>query len=264
MLLKFRKERLKDGKFRGFYSVRYLLGSDGLTSLHFYLLQIGQKVEILLMYGPLLVLRNILEGNNRFRGWFELHVLPLTIIRKHGVLHYNQMYINDMVIFQNISRFVDIDLHHSFVGLAGVHLNRPVLPVCVHLQHALPSLLLPDLQRAASWGRDDDHGLVGVVFVHGFADIEAILMGNVVILPQFLTVKVLLLNLSIDACDIEIDPLLFRIQFLQFLAHVHNLPLDLRVFVAANPLYGVFLQFLNIIDALEHIGDVVNPPLLHA
>lgn len=98
------------------------------------------------MYGPLLVLSDILEANNRFRRWFKLHFLPLTIIRKDRVLHYNQIYINDMVIFQNISRFVDIDLHHSFVRLTGVHLNRSVFAIRVHLQHALPSLLLPHLQ----------------------------------------------------------------------------------------------------------------------
>ena len=89
-------------------------------------------------------------------------------------------------------------------------------------------------------------------------------MGNVVILPQLLTIEVLLLYLSIYACDVQIDPLLFRVQLLQLLAHVHDLSLDLRVFVAADPLNRVFLQFLNIIDALEHVGDIVDTPLLHA
>ena len=88
-----------------------------------------------------------------------------------------------MVIFQNISRFVDIDLHDSLVRLAAVHLNRPILAVRVHLQHALAALLLAHLQGGPARGGDDDHGLIGVVFVHGFADVEAILMGDVVVLP---------------------------------------------------------------------------------
>lgn len=102
-LLKFRKERLKDGKLGCFYSIRYLLGSNGLTSKHFYLLQISEEVEIFLVNGPLLVLGDILEGDNRFCGRFELHFLPLGIIGEGGILHYNQICINDMVIFQNIS-----------------------------------------------------------------------------------------------------------------------------------------------------------------
>lgn len=166
------------------------------------------------MYGSLLVLRNVLEGDNRFSGRFELHFLPLGIIRKDGILHYNQIFANDMVIFQNISRFVDIDLHHSFVRLAGVHLNRPVLAVCVHFQHAFPALLLPNLKRAAPRCRDDDHGLAGIVFIHGFADIDAIVVGYVVILSQFLTIEVLLFDLSIDASDVQVNTFLFSVQLI--------------------------------------------------
>lgn len=169
-----------------------------------------------------------------------------------------------MCLFRNISRFVDIDLHDSFTRFAGVHLDGPILPICVHLQHTLSTLFFPYLQGGATRCRDDDHGLIGIVFIHGLADIDTILMGDVVILAELFAIEVLLLNLGIDASDIEIDPFLFTVQLLQFLTHVHDLSLDLRVFVTADPFYRVFLLFLHIINALEDVGDVVDASFLYA
>lgn len=90
-LLKFCKERLEDSKLRRFYSIRDLLGSDGLGIKHFYLLQIREEIEILLVNGPLRVLGDILKRDDRFIWRREGYLFPLAIIGKDQVLHYNEI-----------------------------------------------------------------------------------------------------------------------------------------------------------------------------
>lgn len=83
---------------------------------------------------------------------------------------------------------VDVNFEDSLGGLASVDLDGSLLAGGVHPEDALALLLLADLEGGAPGGGNDDHGLVGVVLVHGPADIEAILVGDVVVLPEFFPV----------------------------------------------------------------------------
>lgn len=82
------------------------------------------------------------------------------------------------------------------------------------------------------------------------------------ILPQLLSVQVLLLDLRIDAGNIVINLPLLRLQLLQLATHVHYLPLDLRILIATHPLDRILLQFLDIVNPLEDVRDIVDATLL--
>ena len=70
--------------------------------------------------------------------------------------------------------------------------------------------------------------------------------------------------MRIYCCDLHVDFFLFGIEVLQFLSHFHDFALDFGVFVAADPFYGIFMQFFDVVNAFEYVGDVIDPPFLYS
>jgi len=88
-------------------------------------------------------------------------------------------------------------------------------------------------------------------------------MGNVVILSKCLIIQKLLLDLSINISDFLVDSSFFSWQLLDFLPHFEDLPLHLGVLVSSYPLYRVLLHFLDVIDTLKNISNIVDSTLLN-
>lgn len=89
-----------------------------------------------------------------------------------------------------------------------------------------------------------------VTLVHGFVYVHHILKSYVVVLPHLLVLKEIFSYFSIQFLDALIKFLLLVGHFLHLLAHLRYLSLDLGVLVASDPTDGVFLYFLDVIDAL--------------
>lgn len=83
------------------------------------------------------------------------------------------------------------------------------------------------------------------------------------IIPHFLILQKLSPNFVIEIIDLIIKFLLLIIHSIKPILKIANLPLDFRVLSAANPLYRIFLNFLNIANPLQHVSNIINPPLLH-
>lgn len=81
---------------------------------------------------------------------------------------------------------------------------------------------------------------------------------------HLLVLQELLLDLSVEAVDLCVQPLLLATQILDFAPHFEDVPFQLGVLLRPDPLDGIFVQFLDVIDSLEHVGDVVDPAFLDA
>lgn len=102
-----------------------------------------------------------------------------------------------------------------------------------------------------------------VALVHGFVYVHHIFESYVVVLPHLLILEEIFSYFSIQFLDALVQFLLLVGHFLHLLAHLRDLPLDLGVLVASDPSDGVFLYFLDVIDALQNIGDVVYSSFLN-
>jgi hypothetical protein len=96
------------------------------------------------------------------------------------------------------------------------------------------------------------------------ADGHAVLVSDVVEGLKLFIVEELLLDLSVDGSDFCIEFLFLAGEFVEFATHFKDVLLDFRVLLPSDPLYGILLQLFDIIDPLQDVGDVVNPPLLDA
>ena len=95
-------------------------------------------------------------------------------------------------------------------------------------------------------------------------DVAAVCEGDVVVRFTVLVLQELLSDLTVETGYLLVKTLLLRIKLIDLSAHVHNLSLHFRVLLASHPPYGVLMQLLDVIDALEYIGNVVNAPLLNS
>jgi hypothetical protein len=77
---------------------------------------------------------------------------------------------------------IKINFKDSLIWFASIYFDWSVPACCVHLEYALSFFFLAYFKRGASGCRDYDHRLVWVIFVHGFADVDAVLIGDVVVL----------------------------------------------------------------------------------
>ena len=152
---------------------------------------------------------------------------------------------------------------NPLVNFAGKHFEL-TFALGVHLQGALASLFLSDLERSAFGGRNNQHTLVGIGLAHRLADVDAILVGDVVIFLKFFVLEELLPYLSVEGRKLLVKFFLFLAQIVNLLPHLDDFPLHFRVLPAADPLDGIFVQFFDIIDAFQDIGDVINSSLLYA
>ena len=82
------------------------------------------------------------------------------------------------------------------------------------------------------------------------------------VLPHLLVLEEVFSYFSIQFLDAFVQFLLFIGHFLHLLAHFRDFPLDFGVLVASDPADGVFLYFLDVIDALQNIGDIVDSSFL--
>lgn len=81
---------------------------------------------------------------------------------------------------------------------------------------------------------------------------------------KFLVLEELLSYLSVEGRKLLVKSFLFLVQIVNFLAHLDDFSLHFRVLPAPDPLDGIFVQFFDIIDAFQDIGDVINSSLLDA
>lgn len=61
------------------------------------------------------------------------------------------------------------------------------------------------------------------------------------ILSQFLTIQILMLDLRIDSGNIVINLPLLSLQLLQLTTHLHDLSLDLRILITTDPFDRILL-----------------------
>ena len=104
---------------------------------------------------------------------------------------------------------------------------------------------------------------MGVVGVHGLVYVEHVLVGHVVVLPHRLVVQELSPDLRVQLLDVRVQVLLLLRHLLHPRPHLRNLTLHFRVFVPPDPPYRVFLDFLDVVYALEHVRDVVYASFLY-
>jgi hypothetical protein len=125
-------------------------------------------------------------------------------------------------------------------------------------------LFFSHLQGSALGSSNYYHRLGIVATVHSFVDIEHIVIGDVVVLTHLFVVEKLFANLSIEFLDAGIQLLLLLCHFFHPFAHVTNLPLDFWVLVSSDPLDGIFLSLLNVVDSLKHVGYIVDSTFLNS
>ena len=151
-------------------------------------------------------------------------------------------------------------LDSSFL-LAGINLNR-TFAVGIHFQ--LTTLFQRHgFQLGALWRWQNDQRFCLVVFVHSLANVKAVVICDVVILPQFLILQKVRLYLFVQLFNALVQSLLFLCELVIFSLKLVDVLLDFWWLVPTDPLYCVLLKFLHIIYALQHICDIVNSSLLH-
>jgi hypothetical protein len=101
------------------------------------------------------------------------------------------------------------------------------------------------------------------VLADGLRYIEAVFIGDVVLLFQLLVLKILLLDVAVQGIDLIVQLFLILLQLLQSVAILLDFPLVVEVLRFPHPVDHVLLQLLHIADALEHVGDIVDSALLH-
>lgn len=83
------------------------------------------------------------------------------------------------------------------------------------------------------------------------------------VLPHLFIVQELLANLAIELLDAGIELSFLLSHLLHPLAHVADFPLDFGILVPPNPADGILVSFLDVVDAFQHVGNVIDPALLH-
>ena len=166
------------------------------------------------------LLRRKRAGNRRQRrSWSEWCI----IFKKEslGLLWYRQFF-------------------NPLVNFAGKHFEL-TFALGVHLQGALASLFLSDLERSAFGGRNNQHTLVGIGLAHWLADVDAILVGDVVIFLKFFVLEELFPYLSVEGRKLLVKFFLFLAQIINLLAHLDDFSLHFGVLPAPDPLDGIFV-----------------------
>ncbi len=142
-----------------------------------------------------------------------------------------------------------VDFHGAFA--VGIHLD---ITAFIH-GHGF------ELGALRRWNNDQRFGLIRLV--HSLANVEAVFICDVVVLPHILILQKIRLNLFVQLFYTLVQPLLFLCKLVVFSFEFVDIFLDFWWLVATDPLYCVFLKFLHVIYPLQHIRDVVNSSLLH-
>ena len=100
-------------------------------------------------------------------------------------------------------------------------------------------------------------------FVHGLADVETVFVGDVMILSELLVFQEIGFDLFVEVFDALVEAFLLFSNFVIFSFELIDVFLDLGGLVASDPLDGIFLKFLYVIDAFEDVGDVINSSFLY-
>ena len=145
--------------------------------------------------------------------------------------------------------------------LAGINLYG-AFAVGIHLQLAA-FFQWHCFQLGALWRWQNYQRFCLVSLVHSLANVEAIVICDVVVLPQFLILQKVRLYLFVQLFNAFVQSLLFLCEFVVFSFKLVDVLLDFWWLVTTDPLYCVLLKFLHIIYPLQHICDVVNSSLLH-
>lgn len=82
-------------------------------------------------------------------------------------------------------------------------------------------------------------------------------------LPHLLVVQELTPDLAVQLLYLGVEGLLLFVHALESGLELDDFSLYFRVLIASDPLDGVLLYFLDITDALEYVGDVVNASFLY-
>jgi hypothetical protein len=99
--------------------------------------------------------------------------------------------------------------------------------------------------------------------VDSFGKLLAILERQVVELLFRLVLQKFFLDFSVDALDEAIHFALFGLQILEPITHFLDIFFHLWILSGANPLDLVFVQLLYVTNAFQHVGNVVDTPLLY-
>jgi hypothetical protein len=82
------------------------------------------------------------------------------------------------------------------------------------------------------------------------------------VFAHLLIVEELSADLGVEVLDAGVELLFLFGHLLHLHAHLCDLAFDLGVFVAADPADGILLYLFDVVDALEHVGYVVDAAFL--
>ena len=155
-------------------------------------------------------------------------------------------------------------LFYTLILSASIKFYRICLSCCIEFEHTIPFLLLSNLKLSPFRCWYYQKSFRSIFFAQGMANFLAVFIRDVVIGFVLIFFKKILFDLSIVVCQLPVQTYFFLLHLFELSFHVGNLTLYLRVFISSNPFYRILMHFLNIINPLEHVCDIVYTPFLYS